>query len=60
MNLPFDIIKNLTLDNWEKVWDELMVVYVVKNGKHYYEYTWDTEFTKKFIKKIIKLYKAKL
>jgi hypothetical protein len=50
MELPKDIIKQVTKDNWEAMFDEYMVVETDEGVK----YVWTPEIMKEFISKLIK------
>lgn len=48
---PEDILKRVTPDNWERVWDGLMVDWDSEEGIEYFMY--NTTFTKEFIKTVV-------
>lgn len=52
-NMPEDIIKKVNWKNWEKIFDEEMVI---GPDKHRQEYMWSPDTMRKFIKAIVKSY----
>jgi hypothetical protein len=53
MNLPEDIIKKVNKDNWEELWDGLMITPAPKEASYDWEYVYIPDVTKDFIKALI-------
>jgi hypothetical protein len=58
MTLPEDIIKNVTRENWEDLFDDFMVVAktrgILGHENTVLEYVWEPSVMRDFIKAILK------
>ena len=60
MNLPEDILKHVNSKNWENVWFNEMTVMTTGGKKWETEYVWEPDFTKRFIKILLKIQKKEI